>query len=159
MIKTKTDGHSEANTPLTRILSIYLFDSVVFLPPKRNYMKTQLMATVVNYLLTLGSHCGLSTAAAEAPPTVRGFNVRATRPLPSDAGWNFIWQIFTISSGVLQPSRWRHVGRCLFVFSRWTTRNADMSWMTSRRSLRRRRPLARKASRRQAVAGPIWDVA
>lgn len=49
-------------------------------------MKTQLMATVVNYLLTLGSHCGLFTVAAEAPPTVRGFNVRATRPLPSDAG-------------------------------------------------------------------------
>lgn len=66
MIKTKTDGHHEARAPLTDFLIFFFF----FLSPKHNYMKSQLMAAVVNYLLTLGSHCGLFSVAAEAPPTV-----------------------------------------------------------------------------------------
>lgn len=57
MIKTKADGHSEANTPLAHFIHLFIWFSC-FSSPKRNYMKTQLMATVVNYLLTLGSHCG-----------------------------------------------------------------------------------------------------
>lgn len=102
------------------------------------------MATVVNYLLTLGSHCGLFTAAAEAPPTVRGFNVRATRPLPSDAGWNFICQIFTISSGFI-GERVSDTSAGAYLFS-VAGRHETQTWAGWHqwRSLHRRRPLARK---------------
>lgn len=161
MIKTKADGHSEANTPLTHILSIYLFDSVVFLPPSVIIWKRSWWPLLLITSWHLGATVVLSTAAAEAPPTVRGFDVRAARPLPPDAGWNFLRdRLLRSARGVHRRARQRHVGRCSFVFSRWTTRNTPTraGWHHGGHFTADGHSHA-KTPRRQAVAGPMWDVA
>lgn len=160
MIKTKADGHSEANTALTHILSIYLFDSVVFLPPSVIIWKRSWWPLLLITFWHLGATVVHSTAAAEAPPTVRGFDVRATRPLPPDARWNFYATDFYDQLGVHRRARQRHVGRCSFVFSRWTTRNTPTraGWHHGGHFTADGHSHA-KTSRRQAVAGPMWDVA
>lgn len=102
MIKTKADGHSEANTPLTHIWSIYLFDSVVFLPPSVIIWKRSWWPLLLITFWRSGATVALSTAAAEAQPTVRGFDVRAARPPPPRCRLKFLRdRLFTISSGFI----------------------------------------------------------
>lgn len=104
MIKTKADGHSEANTPLTHIWSIYLFDSVVFLPPSVIIWKRSWWPLLLITFWRSGATVALSTAAAEAPPTVRGFDVRAARPPPMPVEI-FTWQTFYDQLGVHRRAR------------------------------------------------------
>lgn len=145
MIKTKTDGQSEANTPLTHILSIYLFDSVVFLPPSVIIWKRSWWPLLLITFWHLGATVVLSTAAAEAPPTVRGFDVRAARPLPPRCRLKFLRDRFLRSARGSSASASATRRPLLVCFqSLDDTKHTDMSWMTSRRSLHRRRPLARK---------------
>lgn len=104
------------------------------------------MATVVNYLLTLGSHCGAfhrgSRSSTNCPRLRRPRLLVLFPPMPVEI---FYATDFYDQLGVHRRARQRHVGRCSFVFSRRDdTKHTDTSWMTSRRSLHRRRPLARK---------------
>lgn len=59
-LKPKTDGHSEANTPITHILSIYLFDSVVFLPPSIIIWKRSWWPLLLITFWHLGATVGFS---------------------------------------------------------------------------------------------------
>lgn len=123
-MKPKTDGHSQNDSPHTHFIILFIS---VFSPPKRSSTKAQLMAGVVNYLLTLQSHCGLFHTAAEAPPTVWGFNVHAPHTLPSNPGKNIFVDMFLeqlVAHG--RPSY-------------------------------RPLPLAHRTSSHQAVAGQIWE--
>lgn len=99
MIKTKTDGHSEANTPLTHIFFSFIhLIQFVFLPPSVIIWNRSWWPL----LLITFWHLGATVDFSPQQQKLRQLSVASTCTIvvlfPPLGGLNFIRQIFALSS-------------------------------------------------------------